>query len=133
VAVLALFSVIFDMFISWRWLFFLLGGASVDLIVAPSRVKKLRLGGIDTVQVLYVTIACDGGPGAQAAWGRCYRFVHRDRRETCRPNRAPGNTHRGLDRFCESRPVQLAASHLVRAEASVGCRGRGRTGRAEYL
>jgi hypothetical protein len=30
-------------------------------------------------------------------------------------------------RFCESRPVQLAASHLVRAEASVSCRGRGRS------
>jgi hypothetical protein len=49
-----------------------------------------------------------------------------------RPNRAQGNTLHGLS-FCESRPVQLAATgtspvhRLVRAEATVSCRGRGRS------
>jgi hypothetical protein len=43
------------------------------------------------------------------------------------PPQPSARKHEPWPQFCEPRPVQLAASHLVRAEACVGCRGRGRS------
>jgi hypothetical protein len=65
-----------------------------------------------------MTVACDGGAGAQAG------VRHRDRRRAAPTER---RNHAPWPRFFESRPVQLAASHLVRAEATAHCRGRGRS------
>jgi hypothetical protein len=56
-----------------------------------------------------------------AGWGATYI---KTRDVTPQPS---AGKHAPLPRFCESRPVQLAASHLVRAEATVRCRGRGRS------
>jgi hypothetical protein len=43
------------------------------------------------------------------------------------PPQPSAGIHAPWPQFCEPRPVQLAASHLVRAEAAVSCRGRGRS------
>jgi hypothetical protein len=41
------------------------------------------------------------------------------------PPQPSARKHAPWPQFCEPRPVQIAASHLVRAEATVSCRGRG--------
>jgi hypothetical protein len=63
-----------------------------------------------------MTVAFDGGAGAR----RLGCFIET---KTCRPNQA--GKHAPWPQFCEPRPVQLAASHLVRADATVSCRGCG--------
>jgi hypothetical protein len=49
-----------------------------------------------------------------------------------RPVQPSAGKHAPWPQFCESRPVQLAASHLVRAEATVGCKGHGRSAVARH-
>ena len=49
--------------------------------------------------------------------------LHRDGKRAAL--HAPPAHTRAWPLFCESQPVQVAASHLVRAEATVSCRGRG--------
>jgi hypothetical protein len=63
-----------------------------------------------------MTVACDGGAGAQAG------VRHSDGPGTCRPNRAPGNTHRGLS-FASYGPCSSLLHRLVRAEVTVSCAG----------
>ena len=79
----------------------------------PEPYGRRRLGGTRNMKV-----ACDGG-AVLARRLVCYIETGDV------PSQPSAGKHARWPQFCESRPVQLAASHLVRAEATVSCRGRG--------
>jgi hypothetical protein len=93
--------------------------------------------------------ACGVGPWGSSEWDTEYLRVLRYRCMRCMgvlarrlpgvlnkdgrtpgPNQAPGNTSRGSS-FASHGPCSSLLHRLVRAEASVGCRGRGRSAVAQ--